>query len=715
MPRPWRHHVVRRSLAPERFARGIVRVTWGEVMRLILAVMLLAVAGWANAADVQYTRGDFSFSVGAEPDFVIRRELPETWSMQTTGDDGQWRYWLYDVQVDRRTGHDQLYVEQVYEPRSTATLGDAGRFQVSFIPEYQQLTFHKVELRRDGVWQDRLLPDKISLVRRESEFERNIANGAVTALVVLDDVRTGDVVRISYSIQGSNPILAGQISDWMKTGWGSPLLDVSMRVLEDPGTKVRFYREHDAPRPTVGHGAEATVVSVHDHAVAPVLDEGDYPLWYQPYPSVQIAVDQSWADVVDWALPLYPKVEALPASLLARIEQWRQLSDPHDRLRAALRAVQDEVRYFGVEMGVNTHRPVAPAETWSRRYGDCKDKAYLLVTVLDRLGIKAVPALVSTSRGRAIVDFVPSASVFDHVVVRAKIGDEVLWLDPTISQQGGDPSHSALGRYGFALPVARGVQDLQAIESTQADESGIQVKERYVPRPSGEVELAIETVYRGSSADYARRTLLNERVDEISRRYASYYGRRFGELSVLEPPRVDDDRPRNVVKVFEHYLLADPFDEEGLRQTLEVHAEALSGGAEMPTIVQREGPLGYLFTKYYRHRIEFEIPEAWIPTFAAGSVEHSSPAFAYSRSVEIDDRSAILVHDLAVKQSELTAQQAPEHIRAVRALQDSLWATLRFDVPQSLDESERQQRLRTLLRGVMDDANNSGDPNEKAM
>ena len=59
--------------------------------------------------------------------------------------------------------------------------------------------------------------------------------------------------------------------------------------------------------------------------------------------------------------------------------------------------------------------------TWNRRYGDCKDKAYLLSKILARLDIAASPALVSTTRGSATRDVVPTAAAFNHVIVRALI------------------------------------------------------------------------------------------------------------------------------------------------------------------------------------------------------------------------------------------------------------------------------------------------------
>ncbi len=424
-------------------------------MRIFLGLCCLLFAGLAGAAGVEHKRGDFTFAVAAEPGFVRRHEVPSHWEADAPGaNDPSWRYWLYDVQIDRRVGRDSTYIEHVFEPRSAASIADAGRFQIEFNPAYEKLTIHRVELRRDGRWQDRLSPDRISLARREAEFEQGIADGVVTALIVLDDIRVQDVISLSYTLSGSNPILAGQSSDFSQLAWRSPVLDNYFRAVYDPGTKIASFAENTSVTPMLSEGTDGVEASMHTHAMNAVVYEDSYPIWYRPYPMVQLAERRTWADVVAWAIPLYPKVDGpLPKDLESDIGQWSKLGDPYAKLQAALRTVQDQVRYFGAEMGENSHRPSAPADTWTRRYGDCKDKAYLLSTILARMGIQAVPALVSTSRGRAVANYVPAADVFNHVIVRIALDGKLLWVDPTISQQGGDPLDSDLSRYGAALPV----------------------------------------------------------------------------------------------------------------------------------------------------------------------------------------------------------------------------------------------------------------------
>ena len=675
-------------------------------MRFWLAAGTLCLVGWAHADEAVHRRGDYSFRVGAPPAFVEAAELPAQWDPAAPGATGAtWRGWLYDRQVDRRGDAATAYIDYAYEPKSASLLGDAGKYQIAFNPGYQTLTIHGVSLRRDGRWQDRLDPEDVSLARRESGFERDMADGAVTALIVLDDVRVDDVVRIAYTIRGANPILAGQDSDTMYFAWQTPLLDSRFRLLEEPGTRLEARRENGAPAATVRDTADAVELSMRAHGNAAVVDESNYPVWYQPYPRAQVSRPRTWGDVVAWALPLYPRVEApLPDDLERRIAEWRRLPTQATRLTAALRAVQDEVRYFGVEIDDNTHRPAAPADSWRRRRGDCKDKAYLLVTILGRLGIPAVPALTSIDEGRAVTGMIPSAYDFDHVVVRAQVDGKTLWVDPTISQQGGTAADSDLRNYGVALPVAAGASAPEAVSAPAGADAGTEIYELYRPTGDGrKVPLEIRTVYKGRAADARRAGFASERLAEVSRRYADFYRRRFGELEVSGEPRLDDDRQANVLTVVEHYVLAAPFEAEGASvEGLNVRADAIDGATALPSTMQRKGPLSFAMPGRYRHQVRVAVPQGWKPTFSAESQGVEGGHFDYRRSVDMAAGEARLDYTLQVRDQDIDAAQAAAHVTELRDVQDSLSATLRFRRPQAQADEARAKRLRDLLRGVQE-------------
>jgi hypothetical protein len=658
----------------------------------------------AFATDVEHKRGDYTFFVGDVPAFVVPHPVATQWDAKAPGaDETVWRYWLYDEQVDHRKGVDATYIDYAYETRSAANIGDAGRYQIEFNPEYQRLVVHKVELRRDGAWQDRLLPDKISLARRESDFEKDMSDGRVTALIVLDDVRVGDVVRISYTITGSNPILAGQAYDLLRTAWSNPLLDAHLRVQFDPGTEVQWRLDNGAKAPRIEKKNDAVVVQVDSHAAASVQDEGDYPTWYSPWPAVQVGPARTWADVVTWALALYPAPDALPADLEARIAEWKRLPDANARVRAALRAVQDDVRYFGVEMGSSTHRPAAPSVTWNRRYGDCKDKAYLLSTILARMDIAASPALVSTTRGLALRNVVPTAAAFNHVIVRAIVDGRPVWMDPTMTQQGGDPRQVDLSDYGLVLPILAGTTALAKIDAPIAPEKSVTAVERFTPQAKdGTVRYEVETTYTGASATTMRHWLSALRNDDLQRRYADYYRKRYGALEIEQAPVVQDNREGNTIKVTERYVLKDPYEKmDGATRALDLYAQALDGPTDLPRTMARKGPLDTGLPGHFRQEIHFVVPSGWRPTFANEKQRLDTEAYAYTHTIALADDAVTLQYDLTVKERELDTDDANTHLAELRRMRDALSSRLRFATPpERLDTAERDARLKALLQEV---------------
>ena len=152
------------------------------MLRWMAMVLAFGLAMGSARAD-EFASGGFSFRTGEVPAFVEDRPLPSEWPAAAPGaQDEQWRFWGYDRQVDHRPGADVAYTDYVYEPRSQGNIADAGRFDLSFNPDYQQLTLHRVELRRNGRWESRLKPKDISIARRERQFEQDIADGLVAAL-----------------------------------------------------------------------------------------------------------------------------------------------------------------------------------------------------------------------------------------------------------------------------------------------------------------------------------------------------------------------------------------------------------------------------------------------------------------------------------------------------------------------------------------------------
>jgi hypothetical protein len=676
----------------------------------LVAVLLLAVApalAWAQASLPKHERhqqGEFSFETGPAPEFVAEHEIPGQWQEVPDPAPVRWRNWLIDSQLDRRPGRDIEFHDYAYQPVTAELVSEAAKHTIEFNPLYQQLTLHRVEVRRDGKWSSRLDPAKVSLARRESGFEKDLSDGEVTALIVLQDVRVNDVVRVSFSIAGSNPIIAGSQEDTFHMARADGLLDRYVRVLYPASTVlgVRSLGTKLSARPVrVGDHQE---VVAHVHQVAGIRNEGDYPNWYSPYPRIQVAPKRNWSEVVSWALPLYPDPGELPAELQQRLAAWKQIADPYARAFAVLRTVQDEVRYFGTELGDNTHRPSPPAQTWKNRYGDCKDKAYLTSVLLRRLGFEAEPALVSMRRGKAIQEMLPSAALFDHVIVRMKVDGETFWLDPTLTQQRGGLRTLDLADYGAALPVVAGTADLVVVTAPATTNNSATVVERFAPSEAGDaIDLLVRTEYTGQRAEAMRRRVNSEGAGELSRLFAEYYRKRYGELVLVAPLSVEDQPVGDRLVFKEHYSLKDGWvGKQGTTRQIDIYADGLASDAALPASVQRSGPLGLAHPAVLKQEISVVLPAGWTTVELPEPRQIKTGQFSYRRDVTSTPQQVLLSHRFEVLANEVPEAGVGSYVRNLRDVGDAIGIRLGVRTTAAAGNSDRDQRLKQLLRNSLD-------------
>jgi hypothetical protein len=92
--------------------------------------------------------------------------------------------------------------------------------------------------------------------------------------------------------------------------------------------------------------------------------------------------------------------------------------------------VQDDVRYVEINLGIGGWQPHAANDIFSHHYGDCKDKATLMSTMLREIGIDSYYVAVNTERG-AINEKTPATRWFNHMILAIKLPDSA--VDPSLT------------------------------------------------------------------------------------------------------------------------------------------------------------------------------------------------------------------------------------------------------------------------------------------
>jgi len=132
----------------------------------------------------------------------------------------------------------------------------------------------------------------------------------------------------------------------------------------------------------------------------------------------------SWNDIALWYQGLIsPRRVATPEIKAKVAELTSGLQDPLDKLKALAAFAQRQIRYQAVEIGIGGHQPHAAGDVFTHRYGDCKDKATLLNTMLQEIGIQSFNVMISPERGVTRPDF--PLLYFGHSIVAIQLPESI--------------------------------------------------------------------------------------------------------------------------------------------------------------------------------------------------------------------------------------------------------------------------------------------------
>jgi len=139
-----------------------------------------------------------------------------------------------------------------------------------------------------------------------------------------------------------------------------------------------------------------------------------------------------WKDVAAWYWKLVePQLKVTPEIQLAVADLTKDKPTQLEQAKAIFYWVEDKIRYVGLEFGAGAYEPHSAKDVFDNRYGDCKDQATLLCTMLSAAGIKAYPVLVPVGFRGQTSKRLPSPGMFDHCIALAEIDGKQVWMDTT--------------------------------------------------------------------------------------------------------------------------------------------------------------------------------------------------------------------------------------------------------------------------------------------
>lgn len=157
----------------------------------------------------------------------------------------------------------------------------------------------------------------------------------------------------------------------------------------------------------------------------------------------------TWAEMGKWEANLAEGRRTATPEIKQKVaELTAQAPTTLAKMNALAKFMQSDIRYVAIELGIGGWQPHAAADAFTHKYGDCKDKATLLSTMLKEIGVDSYYVVINTERGGVTPATPPHFGIFNHVVLAIRVPDGV--DDPSLLAV---VKHPKLGRLLYFDPT----------------------------------------------------------------------------------------------------------------------------------------------------------------------------------------------------------------------------------------------------------------------
>ncbi|MBI3474763.1 MAG: DUF3857 and transglutaminase domain-containing protein [Acidobacteria bacterium] len=246
-------------------------------------------------------------------------------------------------------------------------------------------------------------------------------------------------LQVVWHFQEDDPIRESHFSLELPAGW-----EYKASWLNHPETKaaesnnlaqwtvsdIKAIREEPDMPPTIGVAAQMVLSFFPPGGTSKKNELANWKemgMWYANLAEGRL----------DGSAQIKEQVASLSSSKNATLPKMQALAD----------FVQHNIRYVAIQLGIGGLQPHAASEVFSNRYGDCKDKATLMRTMLREIGVDSYFVVINTERG-AVARDAPAHNGFNHLVTAIKLPSNI--SDPSLIAT---VEHPKLGRLLFFDPT----------------------------------------------------------------------------------------------------------------------------------------------------------------------------------------------------------------------------------------------------------------------
>lgn len=332
------------------------------------------------------------------------------------------------------SGLSSRYVQLAVKVQNPAGAKAMSAFPITFDPDWQDVrVLDSIVERPDGT----KMRAESYVTSALSDPEYQLYYRTRQLVLSFPSLREGDVVAIEYLITdtGEANTFGRYFGDLVPFENSSPVMIKKYTLRVPDSLPVTYVGNNLGVEPSVIRAMGKTTYQWTKKDIAKTRTEPYSPGFGERSSYVHVSTFEKWEDLGKW-YAYFIKDQWDPGENAADTAR-RLTADSRsvaDKVRAVHAWVVGQTRYVGLEFGVHGYKPYRASQIFQRRFGDCKDKAILLCSMLSEAGVEARMVLVRTRNLGAVGKTPASLATFNHAICYVPALD--LFLDGTAEYSG---------------------------------------------------------------------------------------------------------------------------------------------------------------------------------------------------------------------------------------------------------------------------------------
>ena len=267
---------------------------------------------------------------------------------------------------------------------------------------------------------------------------------------IFPDLAVGDTIVLRAAIEKSKDFFPGQFADQFVFPRSAPIKDALVTVTAPKDIAVKVQAKGDDISQTIDEGDSVRRYVITYTSRGTLIDPpGSLSAWdREPHILISSFADHAELGRAYWT-EAAPKAEVTPQVQAIADQVTSGITDRRAQAEAIDRWVKRNIRYVAVFIGAGRWTPHTADEVLKNRYGDCKDHAILLASLLAAKGIDSEQVLINLGNAYALPE-VAAKAPFNHAIIY--IPEFNLYDDPTASHAG----FGVLHEQAYDKPVVHG-------------------------------------------------------------------------------------------------------------------------------------------------------------------------------------------------------------------------------------------------------------------